>query len=94
MVGTMVESVFPGRLAVGQVGEARAGSQLAGWGHEVLEVQPPRWSTGYLMAADRHGQFRSVVSELDRPTTFELIGETAYVITITGKVLRVTGLGR
>ena len=58
------------------------------------EGSPAEPNTGYLMLADRHGQFRSVVSELDRPTTFELIGETAYVITITGKVLRVTGLGR
>lgn len=58
------------------------------------EGSPAAPNTGSLMLADRHGQFRSVVSGLDRPTTFELIGETAYVITITGKVLRVTGLGR
>lgn len=48
--------------------------------------------TGHLMRADRHGQFHSIVSGLDRPTTFEIMGNTAFVITITGKVLRVTGL--
>ena len=46
------------------------------------------------MLADRHGQFRSVVSGLDRPTTFEIIGDTAFVVTITGKVLRISGLGQ
>jgi hypothetical protein len=40
------------------------------------------------MLANSHGQFRSVVSGLDRPTTFEIIGDTAFVVTITGKVLR------
>lgn len=63
-------------------------------GQEGKEGFPAAANTGHLMLADRHGQFRSVVSELDRPTTFELIGESAYVITITGKVLRITGLGR
>lgn len=55
---------------------------------------PASPGTGHLMLADRHGHFRSLVSGLDRPTTFELIGNAAYVITITGKVLRVSGLGR
>ena len=63
-------------------------------GQEGKEGFPAAPNTGHLMLADRHGQFRSVVSGLDRPTTFELIGNTAYVITITGKVLRITGLGR
>ena len=63
-------------------------------GQEGKEGFPAAPNTGHLMLADRHGQFRSVVSGLDRPTTFELIGETAFVVTITGKVLRITGLGR
>ena len=63
-------------------------------GQEGKEGFPAAPNTGYLMLANRHGQFRSVVSGLDRPTTFELIGETAFVVTITGKVLRISGLGR
>ena len=55
---------------------------------------PAAPNTGSLMVADLHGQFQTVVSGLDRPTTFEVIGDTAYVITITGKVLRISGLGR
>ena len=62
-------------------------------GQEGKEGFPAAPNTGHLMLADRSGRFHSLVSELDRPTTFELIGTTAYVVTITGKVLRVTGLG-
>jgi hypothetical protein len=63
-------------------------------GQEGKEGFPAAPNTGYLMLADRHGQFRSVVSGLDRPVTFEFIGKTAFVVTITGKVLRISGLGR
>ncbi len=63
-------------------------------GQEGKEGFPAAPNTGSLMLANRHGQFESVVAGLDRPTTFELIGETAFVVTITGKVLRISGLGR
>ena len=46
----------------------------------------------HLMVSDRHGQFQSVVSGLDRPVSFEFIGKTAYLMTITGKVRRISGL--
>jgi hypothetical protein len=55
---------------------------------------PASPNTGMLMRADRHGQFQPVVSRLDRPTTVELIGDKAFVVTITGKVFRITGLNR
>jgi hypothetical protein len=64
------------------------------WPDGAPEGSPAEPNTGHLMLANRHGQFRSVVSELDRPTTFELIGKTAFVVTITGKVLRISRLGR
>jgi hypothetical protein len=51
---------------------------------------PASPNTGELMVIDRHGQFQSIISGLDRPTTL-FIGETAYVVTITGKVLRIIG---
>ena len=63
-------------------------------GQEGKEGFPAAPGTGQLMTADRNGQFQSVVDGLDRPTTFEIIKDTAYVVTITGKVLRITGLGR
>jgi hypothetical protein len=63
-------------------------------GQEGKEGFPAAPNTGLLMRADRHGAFLPVVYGLDRPTTFELIGNKAFVVTITGKVLRVTGLNR
>ena len=62
-------------------------------GQEGKEGFPAAPDTGALMLAGRDGRFRSVVARLDRPTTFEVIGETVYVVTITGKVLRISGLG-
>ena len=44
------------------------------------------------MLADRNGRFQSVVAGLDQPATFEIIKDTAYVVTLTGKVVRITGL--
>lgn len=61
-------------------------------GQEGKEGFPASPDTGLLMRADGHGRFRPVVSGLDRPTTFELVGTTAYVVTITGKVLEITGV--
>lgn len=63
-------------------------------GQSGKEGFPAAPNTGELMVADRHGHFRTIVSGLDRPTTFELIGDTAYVVTITGGVLKISGLGR
>jgi hypothetical protein len=63
-------------------------------GQEGKEGFPAAPNTGALMVADRHGQFETVVPRLDRPTTFEIIGRTAFVVTITGKVLRISGFVR
>jgi hypothetical protein len=40
------------------------------------------------------GTFASLVEALDRPTSLEFIGKTAFVITLTGKVLRIDSVGR
>jgi hypothetical protein len=61
-------------------------------GQEGKEGYPAAPDTGKLMRAGHDGQFRAVATRLDRPTTFELVGRTAYVVTITGKVLKVSGL--
>jgi hypothetical protein len=63
-------------------------------GQPGMEGFPASPDTGRLMYADQHGEFRTVVSRLDRPTTFELVGDRAFVVTITGKVLKITGLER
>jgi hypothetical protein len=38
----------------------------------------------------QHGRLVRIVSGLDRPTSFEIVGDTAYVITLTGKVLQLS----
>ena len=53
---------------------------------------PASPNTGRLMRAHGGGRLATLVAGLDRPTSLELVGRTAYVVTLTGKVLRVTGL--
>ncbi len=54
--------------------------------------------TGRLLVVGRHGGLKPVVDRhgqelvLDRPTSLEFIGRTAYVVSVTGDVYRVDGL--
>ncbi len=54
--------------------------------------------TGRLVVVGRHGDLRPVVDRrgqelvLDRPTSVEFVGATAYVVSVTGDVYRVAGL--
>lgn len=58
------------------------------------EGKPASPDTGRLLRMTEHGRFASVVKGLDRPTSLELIGDSAFVITLTGKVIRIDGVGR
>ena len=49
---------------------------------------PATEGTGQLRVAD-DGHFRLVVDHLDRPTSLEFIGDTAYVVTLGGEVWRI-----
>ena len=55
-------------------------------------------NTGRLVVVGRHGNLTPVVDRhgrelvLDRPTSVEFVGATAYVLSITGDVYRVDGL--
>jgi sugar lactone lactonase YvrE len=53
------------------------------------EGQPASPNTGTLEKVNKDGSFRTVVGGLDRPTSLEFIGKTAFVVTLTGKVLRI-----
>ncbi len=55
---------------------------------------PTSPGTGGLFRVDRGGRLTCVVVGLDRPTSLELIGDDAYVVTLTGKVLRLAGVLR
>ena len=54
--------------------------------------------TGRLVVVGRHGDLTPVVDGrgqelvLDRPTSVEFVGATAYVVSVTGDVYRVDGL--
>jgi hypothetical protein len=58
------------------------------------EGAPASADTGRLLRVRKDGSFASVVEGLDRPTSLEFIGETAFVVTLTGKVIRVDNAGR
>ena len=54
---------------------------------------PASPNTGALVAVD-DGTYTTIVDQLDRPTSLEIAGDTAYVVTLTGTVLRIDHLGR
>lgn len=45
-------------------------------------------NTGSLVKVNRRGTFTVLAGGLDRPTSLELIGRSAYVVTLTGEVWR------
>jgi hypothetical protein len=53
------------------------------------EGQPASPDTGSIVRANRRGGFDTVIGGLDRPTSMEFIGRTAFVVTLTGTVLRI-----
>jgi sugar lactone lactonase YvrE len=58
------------------------------------EGKPAAPDTGRLVRVKRDGSFTSVVEGLDRPTSLEFIGDTAFVVTLTGKLLRIDRVSR
>lgn len=50
------------------------------------EGSPAAPDTGQLLEVGRHGDLRAVAVGLDRPTSVEIVGRTAYVVTFDGEV--------
>ncbi len=50
-------------------------------------------NTGQLLRVERDGSFRLVSDGLNQPTSLEIIGHTAYVVTLGGEIWTVHGLG-
>jgi hypothetical protein len=48
--------------------------------------------TGALMKANADGTFTTVADGLDRPTSLEIIGRTAYVVTLDGEIWKVDNI--
>lgn len=53
------------------------------------EGSPADPDTGLLLRADGHGGFVPVVDGIDRPTSMEIVGNDAYIIGVSGDVLRI-----
>jgi hypothetical protein len=49
-------------------------------------------NTGELLRVDGSGGFTSVEQGLNQPTSLELIGNTAYVVTLGGEIWRIAGV--
>lgn len=64
----------------------------------VAEGSPALPDTGRLVKVDRHGDLLSVVDAhgseivLDRPTSLELVGDTAYVVGLAGTIVKINNL--
>ncbi len=53
------------------------------------EGKPAAANTGTLVRVQHHGHLIPVIEGLDRPTSMEIVGDTAYVVTLTGKVIKI-----
>ena len=49
-------------------------------------------NTGSLVKVNGDGTFTFIMDGLDRPTSLEFIGDTAYVVTLTGEIWRIDGV--
>ena len=58
------------------------------------EGSPGRHNTGSILAVNADGTFTPLVTGLDQPTSLELIGNTAFVVTFPGEVWRFDNLTR
>ena len=56
------------------------------------EGSPASPSTGTLLRVNGAGGFTELAGGLDRPTSLEVVGTTAYVVTLTGEVWRFEGI--
>ena len=53
---------------------------------------PAAHDTGALMRANANGSMTRVADGLDQPTSLEIIGNTAYVVTLGGEVWKIDGI--
>ncbi len=53
---------------------------------------PAQPNTGQLLQVNNDGTFTTIKSALNQPTSMEFIGTTAYVVTLSGDVLKIEGV--
>jgi hypothetical protein len=49
-------------------------------------------NTGTLVQANEDGTFDVIANGINQPTSLEFIGNTAYVVTLTGEIWRIDGV--
>ena len=54
---------------------------------------PAEPDTGALVRVNNDGTFTEVFAPLDRPTSLEFIGNTAYVVTLGGEIWKIDDVG-
>jgi hypothetical protein len=59
-----------------------------------FEGTPAQPNTGALMRVGRNGQLTVVADRLDRPTSLEIIKNTAYVVTLGGEIWTIDDIDR
>jgi len=55
-------------------------------------ASPALPNTGSLVKVNGDGTFTVIMDGLDRPTSLEFIGNTAYVVTLTGEIWKIDGV--
>jgi hypothetical protein len=58
------------------------------------EGSPAEPDTGALVRVDKNGSFTTVIEGLDQPTSFEFVGDTAYVVGLPGEIWRIENVNR
>jgi DNA-binding beta-propeller fold protein YncE len=94
---TATEVASGGRLLVDvELGRGRSLFALAQGVFPVgnPEGTPAAPDTGQLLEVDDDGSFSVVADGLDRPTSLEIIGDTAFVVTFDGEIWRIGHVSR
>jgi sugar lactone lactonase YvrE len=58
------------------------------------EGSPAAPDTGALVEVTEEGTLEVIVDNLDQPTSLEFIGNTAYVVTLSGEIWKIEGVAR
>ncbi len=53
---------------------------------------PAAHDTGALMRANANGTMTTIAGELDQPTSLEIVGNTAYVVTLGGEIWKIDAI--
>jgi hypothetical protein len=73
-------------LGRGQTLFALSQGQFPCGGDPACAGSPASHDTGALMRANANGTMTTIADELDQPTSLEIIGTTAYVVTLDGEI--------